>query len=262
MPSYQSLKKPLLSQEVKNAIRASIADGTFCPGEKLPAERELVDQFQVSRVTVREALRDLQSAGLIEIRRGIYAGAYVSEPNSNPITENFQNLIHLGRIGFSHLIDARLYFEPRATEIAAKFASEADIERLRQLLDLAESQVATSRKKARLTNVSFHCEVAKITKNPIILFITESVTHSYSAPIIEKTRSQLKRRVIQKFIQGHREILDAIVQRDAAQAYEMTRKHLLDTYQAYTQVMPEDQIQEIDRRIQQEYHSRPKDYSS
>ena len=262
MPAYKSLKKPLLSQEVQNAIKASIADGTYRTGEKLPSERELVEQFQVSRVTVREALRDLKSAGLIEIKRGIYAGDYVSELNSNAITENFQNLVLMGRIAFSHLIDARLYIEPRATEIAAKFATEEHIDRLRQLLDLAESQVASSRKKARLTNVSFHCEVAKITKNPVILFITESITQSYSANIIEMTRSKLKRRVIQQFIQGHREILDAIIKRDAAKAYEMTRKHLLDTYQAYTQVMPEDQIQEIDRRIQQEYHCRPKDYSS
>jgi len=254
MPGYKSLKKPLLSQEVKDVIQASIADKTFKPGEKLPSERELVDQFQVSRVTVREALRNLQSAGLIEIRRGINAGAYVSEPNSDPITENFRNLIHMGRIGFSHLIDARLYIEPRASEIAAKYATDKDIARLRQLLDKAAAQVATSRKSARLINVSFHVEVAKITKNPIILFITESITQSYSATLIELTRTQLKRQVIQEFIQGHREILDAIVKHSPAEAYEMTRRHLLDTYQAYTHVMPEDEVQEIDRRIRQENH--------
>ena len=256
MPEYKSLKKPLLSQEVKDAIQASIADARFKPGQKLPSERELVDQFQVSRVTIREALRNLQSAGLIEIRRGVNAGAYVSEPNSDPITENFRNLIHMGRIGFSHLIDARLYIEPRASEIAAKYASEEDIHRLNQVLDRAASQVATSRKNARLTNVSFHCEIAKITKNPIILFITESITQSYSATIIELTRRQLKREVIQRFIDGHREILDAIKRRNSKDAYEMTRRHLLDTYQAYARVMPEDQLQEIDRRIQQENHCR------
>ena len=253
---YKSLKKPLLSQEVKDAIQSSIADATFKPGEKLPSERELVDQFQVSRVTIREALRNLQSAGLIEIRRGVYAGAYVSEPNSDPITENFRNLIHMGHIGFSHLIDARLYIEPRASEIAAKYCSDEDIDRLRQLLDLAESQMVSSRKDARLTNVSFHCEVAKITKNPIIIFITESITQTYSATIIELTRTRLKRQVIHKFIQGHREILDAIIKRNSAQAYEMTRRHLLATYQAYAQVMPADEVQEIDRRIQQENHIR------
>jgi DNA-binding FadR family transcriptional regulator len=219
----------------------------------------LVDQFQVSRVTIREALRNLQSAGLIEIRRGLNAGAYVSEPNSDPITENFRNLIHMGRIGFSHLIDARLFIEPRASEIAAKYARDEDIDRLHQVLDKATSQVATSRKTARLTNVSFHCEVAKITKNPIILFITESITQSYSAMIIELTQSQLRRRVIQQFIQGHREILDAITKHNPAGAYEMTRRHLLDTYQAYAHVMPADQVQEIDRRIRQENHCWPED---
>ena len=252
MPGYKSLKKPLLSEEVKDAIKVSIADATFKAGEKLPSERELVDQFQVSRVTIREALRNLQSAGLIEIRRGVYAGAYVSKPNSDPITENFRNLIHMGCIGFSHLIDARLYIEPRASVIAAKYRNEEDIDRLQRLLDRAESQMANSRKKARLINVSFHCEVAKITKNPIIIFITESITQSYSATIIELTQTRLKRQVIHKFIQGHREILDAIIRRDSAEAHEMTRRHLLDTYQAYIQVMPEDQSQEIDRRIQQE----------
>lgn len=254
MSGYKSLKKPLLSEEVKSAIKASIADATFKPGEKLPSERELVDQFQVSRVTIREALRNLQSEGLIEVRRGVYAGAYVSELNSDPITENFRNLMHLGRIGFSHLIDARLYIEPRASEIAAKYCSDEDIDRLRQLLDRAESQMADSRKNARLTNVSFHCEVAKITKNPIIIFITESITQSYSATIIELTRTRLKRQVIHKFIQGHREILDAIVKGNSDEAYEMTRRHLLDTYQAYSQVMPEDQVQEIDRRIRKEHN--------
>lgn len=114
--------------------------------------------------------------------------------------------------------------------------------------------MADSRKNARLTNVSFHCEVAKITKNPIIIFITESITQSYSATIIELTRTRLKRQVIHKFIQGHREILDAIVKGNSDEAYEMTRRHLLDTYQAYSQVMPEDQVQEIDRRIRKEHN--------
>ena len=249
MPEYKSLKKPLLSEEVKIAIQASITDAIFKPGQKLPS-------------TVREALRNLQSAGLIEIRRGVNAGAYVSEPNSDPITENFKNLIHMGRIGFSHLIDARLYIEPRASEMAAKFANEEDIHRLRQVLDLAASQVATSKKNARLTNVSFHCEVAKITKNPIIIFITESITQSYSATIIELTQAKLKSQVIQNFIQGHRKILDAIIRRHPEDAYEMTRRHLLDTYQAYTEVMPDSQVQEIDRRIQQGNHFRFKENGS
>jgi DNA-binding FadR family transcriptional regulator len=214
---------------------------------------ELVEQFQVSRVTIREALRNLQSSGLISIKRGGNAGAYVAEPNADPITENFLNLMRMGQIDYSHLIDARLYIEPRAAEIAAKYRSPEDVEQLGSLLDKAEDLSEKSRKRSRLLNVSFHCEVAKITKNPIIVFITESITQSYSALIIERTRTKLGRRDIRKFIAEHRDILDSIIKQNSAEAYEKTRRHLLETYITYSRVAPEEQAKDIDRRIKQDY---------
>ena len=253
MGNFKSLKKPLLSREVELAIKQSILDERFKPGEKLPSERELVEQFQVSRVTVREALRNLQSIGMIAIRRGIKAGAYVAEPNADQITESLLNLMSLGRIDYSHLIDARLYIEPRAAEIAAKYRTLEDIRRLRALLDQAEQMVDESRKEARLINVSFHCEVAKITANPIIIFITESITQSYSALMIEKTHTKLGRPAIETFIEGHRAILNAIIKQTPADAYEKTRHHLLETYVTYSRVAPDGCAQDIDQRIKQDY---------
>ena len=238
MNNFKSLKKPLLSQEVELAIKKAILSGTFKAGEKLPSERELVEQFQVSRVTIREAFRNLQSSGLITIKRGVNAGAYVAEPNSDAITKSFQNLIHMGRIDYSHLIDARLYIEPQAAQEAAKYRSEVELARLHDLLDTAEEMIGRSRKRARLINVSFHCEVAKITKNPIILFITESITQSYSALIIDRTQTRLSRKDIQKFIDEHRSILDSISKKNSVDAYEKTRLHLLETYLTYARVAP------------------------
>ena len=253
MGGFKSLKKPLLSQEVQLAIKQSIIEERFKPGEKLPSERELVEQFQVSRVTVREALRNLQSSGLITIRRGIKAGAYVAEPNADQITESLSTLMGLGRIDYSHLIDARLYIEPRAAEIAARHRTAEDIQRLGDLLDRAGQMVDQSRKDSRLLNVSFHCEVAKISANPIIVFITDSITQSYSALIIEKTHTKLERSAIETFIGGHRAILDAIIRQDTADAYEKTRQHLLETYVTYSRVAPDECTRDIDRRIRQEF---------
>ncbi len=249
MEGFPSLKKPLLSQEVEHAIKQSIHDEVFKPGEKIPSERELVEQFQVSRVTIREALRNLQRSGLITIRRGVRAGAYVSELTSDPITENFQNLIHLGRIDYSHLIDARLYIEPRAAEMAAKYRSDKEVRHLRGLLERAEAVADQNCKRARIINVSFHCEVARITQNPIIVFITESITQSYSTLIIETTSTQLNRGDVQKFIDEHREILDAIIKQNSAEAYEKTRRHLIETYLTYSRVAGASLEKDIDRRI-------------
>jgi DNA-binding FadR family transcriptional regulator len=254
MADFKSLKKPLLSQEVELAIRKAILEETYKAGEKLPSERELVEQFQVSRVTVREAFRNLQSSGLITIKRGVNAGAYVAEPNSHPITQSFQNLIHLGRIDYSHLIDARLYIEPRAAEIAAKYRSKEDLKRLDSLLDMAKEMTAKSRKRARLINVSFHCEVAKISANPIILFITESVTQAYSALMIDRTHELLSRKDVYKFIDEHRDILDSIIKQNSAEAHEKTRRHLLETYITYSRVAPDECTKDIDRRIKQDYN--------
>lgn len=252
LEAFASLKKPLLSQEVETAIKKSIQDGIYKPGEKIPPERVLVEQFQVSRVTIREALRNLQRSGLINVRRGIKAGAYVSELTSEPITENFQNLIQMGRIDYSHLIDARLYIEPRASEMAAKHRTAQDVRQLKELLDKAEALASESRKQARLLNVSFHCEVAKITKNPIIIFITESITQSYSALIIDRTSTILSKTQIHKFINEHRDILDSIIKQNSAEAYEKTRRHLLSTYTTYSVSAPKSLHKDIDRRIRQD----------
>ena len=239
MNDFRSLKKPLLSQEVVQAIKQSIQDEIFKQGEKIPSERELVEQFQVSRVTIREALRNLQSSGLITIKRGKAGGAYVSEPSSDTITENFHNLIRMGCIDYSHLIDARLYIEPRAAQIAAKYRTADDVKHLHKLLESAERLAGESRREARLRNVSFHCEVSKITKNPIIVYITESITQTYSSIIINSTSNTLPRETIQKFIDQHHDILDAIVKQDPAQAFEKSRRHLLETYRAYSHAAPE-----------------------
>ena len=252
MEGFQSLKKPLLSQAVEQAIKQSIHEEVFKPGEKIPSERELVEQFQVSRVTIREALRNLQRSGLITIRRGGQAGAYVSELTSDPITENFQNLIRLGRIDYSHLIDARLYIEPRAAEMAAEYRSVEDVQKLKDLLERAEAAADHNCKQARIINVSFHCEVARITKNPIIVFITESITQSYSAMIIETTSNRLDRQDVQKFIDEHRDILDAIIQQNSVEAYEKTRRHLIETYLTYSRLAGAGLEKDIDRRIRQD----------
>jgi GntR family transcriptional repressor for pyruvate dehydrogenase complex len=252
MEGFRSLKKPLLSQAVEQAIKQSIHDEVFKPGEKIPSERELVEQFQVSRVTIREALRNLQRSGLITIRRGVRAGAYVSELTSDPITENFQNLIRLGRIDYSHLIDARLYIEPRAAEMAAKYRTDKEVRHLKSVLERAEAANDEDRKRARIINVSFHCEVAKITKNPIIVFITESITQSYSALIIETTSTRIGKSGVQKFIDEHRDILEAIIKQNSAEAYEKTRRHLIETYLTYSRVAGTELENDIDRRIRQD----------
>lgn len=204
----------------------------------MPYERELVEQFKVSRATVREALRNLQSNGLITIKRGLDAGAYVLDLKPDPIIESFNNLIRLGKVNFAHLMHARLYIEPQATKTAAAIRTNKDIKNLSKLLDEAESQLNYAPRKSRMICTRFHCEVANILQNPIIDFICESITQNYSSVLIEMSKTKLTRNDILELINRHRDILDSIIKKQPTEAYKKARNHILDTYSMYTQMFP------------------------
>jgi len=236
MYSFKAIKKVSLSQQIENNIKNAIASRIYEPLEKLPSERHLMSQFNVSRATIREALMSLQSSGLIVVKRGVNAGAYVSEINPDPITENFQNLIKFGMINFVHLTEARLYIEPEAARIATICRTDKDIGMLNELLEKAETSNNTSGKEARLINVRFHVEVAKVTKNPIIIFISESITQVFSAGLIEITK--LSKADVLKNIDAHRFILDSIIRKDEKEAFERAKKHILGVYHTYRRIIP------------------------
>ncbi len=79
MPNFKPIKQPRISDEVFHQLKESILSNGFKAGDKLPPERELADQFQVSRVAIREAIRTLENAGFLEIRQGSTGGAYVTD---------------------------------------------------------------------------------------------------------------------------------------------------------------------------------------
>ncbi|MCB2228257.1 MAG: FadR family transcriptional regulator [Desulfarculaceae bacterium] len=232
------MKKPSLAQAVQAQLVESITSGLYTPGQRLPAERELMEQFEVSRVTVRDALTSLKSMGLIYIKRGVNGGTFVAEPSAMPITENFKNLVQMGRVHFGHLIEARLSLEPGLAMSAAQSRSPQDIERLEGSLMKARKHLNNSLKNARLQNVRFHHEVARICNNPILLFISESITQTFSGLIIEMTQDKLSREKIEALIGEHEEILEAIRHQDTEAAYSHTRNHLLKTYEMYAGVLP------------------------
>jgi GntR family transcriptional repressor for pyruvate dehydrogenase complex len=245
MFSFKPIRKASLSQQIENNIKNAITSRIYKPLEKLPSERDLMKQFNVSRTTIREALMSLQSSGLILVKRGAHAGAYVAEINPNPITENFQNLINFGMINFVHLIEARLYIEPEAARIAAICRTNEDIERLNELLEKAEANIKTSGKEARLINIRFHVEIAKVTQNPIIIFISESITQVYSTVIVEMTKTKLSKVDVIKNINAHRYILDSIIQEDEKGAFERTKKHILGLYHLYRRIIPKVSLKDI-----------------
>jgi DNA-binding FadR family transcriptional regulator len=90
--SFRPIKQPRVSQEVREQLKQSILLGQFKAGDRLPSERDLVEEFQVSRVAIREALRALENSGFIITRQGVNGGAYVTELTFEHIANAFLDL--------------------------------------------------------------------------------------------------------------------------------------------------------------------------
>lgn len=251
MKKFKSVKKAFLFEEVEKQLRASINAGAYGPGEKLPSERELVEQFEVSRATVRDALKGLQSLGLISVKRGINAGAYILEPSSHPIIQGIDMLIQMKKINYAHLIEFIFYIEPIIARNVAIQHIQKDIDALKAMLDQAENTIDASWKKARLINVRFHCELAKMMQNPLMVYLCESITQVYLTMIIEMTHTQLDKNGIIELISEHREILEAIEKKDPEGAFELTKIHLLKASKMHSTIIPTLFDPSVDRRIKQ-----------
>jgi GntR family transcriptional regulator, transcriptional repressor for pyruvate dehydrogenase complex len=119
MAKFKPIKQSRVSKEVCDQLKQSILVGHFQPGDKLPSERELVEEFQVSRVAIREALRTLENSGFITTRQGVNGGTYVTELTFGYIYNAFLDLFLADKISIPELYRVRLLIEPEIARLAA-----------------------------------------------------------------------------------------------------------------------------------------------
>jgi GntR family transcriptional repressor for pyruvate dehydrogenase complex len=126
---------PKAAEIIAGRIRRAIADGTLEPGSQLSAQPELAEEQGVSAPTMREALRILETEGLIGVRRGVHGGAYVKAPNLTAVARQLGMFLQIQGATMRDLYEARMVFEPAAVGLlAARWSAEAETD-LRACLD-------------------------------------------------------------------------------------------------------------------------------
>jgi len=151
---------------------------------------------------------------------------------------NIENLRQTGVASFYDLLQARLYIEPSVTAHVAACHTQEDVDKLENLLNTADKLLGESILEARYMNVWFHVEVARITKNPIVIFLSESINNVYSNAIIERTRDCIPMDIYKGIISEHRKILQFIIDRNERASFEMMQQHLFNTNVLYSNVIP------------------------
>ena len=131
-----------ISEIIVEQIRLLMRQGQLRPGDRLPPERDLCERFGVSRVTVREALRMLESSGLVEIRVGARGGAFVTAPSSDRVGEGLTDLLSLSVITTTDITEIRMVLETGIVPLVCERATEEDLAGLDDICQQAEADEA------------------------------------------------------------------------------------------------------------------------
>jgi DNA-binding FadR family transcriptional regulator len=207
-----------------DALRARILTRELRPGQKLPVEPELADEYAVSRSTVREALRVLASQGLITTSRGVLGGSFVAYPSPQQMSDYLQASLGLfaecEELAVEALLEARDMLEVPAAGLAAARRSAADLTELRATL--CEPPSVKPRELVTF-NRAFHETLLHIAGNPIVEALTRPVFEVLYERILhftdpEPTWSQVKN--------DHRRIYAAIEAGDTEAARAEMQSHL------------------------------------
>ncbi len=168
--------KPRAFEEICERIRDQLAAGKLRPGDKLPAERELAQQLGVSRSALREALRSLEIAGVIQLRKGVKGGAFVQSGDPASLTRVMQDLVHLGAISLADLTEARLLIQSGIVRLACERATEEDIAAIGHNIDTLEEATRLGRHDERRAAITaFYRLLALATRNEILTILVDAI---------------------------------------------------------------------------------------
>jgi GntR family uxuAB operon transcriptional repressor len=210
-----------LYRQIAEEIRLRIADSTFPPGSRLPAERELAHRFRVSRTSVREALIALDIGGFVEVRGG--SGIYVSNPL--PFLRPLFEAVDAGPGPFE-LLHARWLVEGEVAALAARSIEAPTLARLADALRILRSQTASAQERDDADR-SFHLGIAEATGNGALIQTVRMYWDQRHGPMWQKLVEHFHTPQLRAVVAAdHARILDALSRRAPATARSAMRRHL------------------------------------
>lgn len=218
------IKRMRVSEEVFRQLYAMINGGTFKPGDQLPSERELSERFEVSRTSVREALRTLETMGMIHSSVGVGGGNFVREVTIETIIGPFADFIHRSGQPLLEMMEFRIILETEIARLAAERRTAEDLQEIQKSID--DMQYEIDEGEIGLTGDNeFHEAVAKATHNQVFVHML-----SLAKTLLVKTReASLSVKGVPKMGLGHhRQILSAIEAGMPDEAAQAMKTHLIE----------------------------------
>lgn len=163
-------------EAVVQRIREQLELGALKPGDKLPSERSLAEQLNVGRNAVREALRNLENAGLIVTGRGVKGGAFIREGDPGRMIQAVNDMVQLGSISLDDLTELRICLLDSVVRLACERATEDDMQALQSVVDETAATIGDPSDAGRLRlSLTFYRLLANATRNRAMGMVVESI---------------------------------------------------------------------------------------
>ena len=232
---FEPLVTESLAKQIAENIREAIVKGSLKVDERLPTEEELAARFEVSRPTIREALKRLAAQHLIRSRRGPTGGTFVNRPSQDEIRLNLTNamtlLVGMGEFNLADIAETRQGLETLCCRLAAERRTDAHLVALAVELDI-QRDPALSDVDFCASDVRFHRVLADATDNALLKFIVLTVIDALQ-PVANMVVYQFRER--QRLVSQHENILAALQARDADSAIAALNEQIADLGEKYAQ---------------------------
>ncbi|MGG5460358.1 FadR/GntR family transcriptional regulator [Clostridium sp. B9] len=219
---FKPVKNTKVYEQVVDQIKEMVRVGQIKKGDKLPTERVMAEELQVSRTSIREAMRALEVVGLIESRQG--AGNYIREEFDNVLLEPLSIVFMLQNGTNKDILELREVLELSTIFLSVMRISENDLENLGELIE--RFKYSTSEEESSIIDSEFHSIIVKGANNVLITNLLEGVSE-----LVDKFISEGRRAILshnngkEKLFEYHEKIYLAIKERDGYKAYKAMQEH-------------------------------------
>jgi DNA-binding FadR family transcriptional regulator len=217
------------SDQIVDSVKRWVALSQIHPGERLPNERELMEQFECSKGTVREALKSLEVQGLVSIKTGPNGGATLKQVPYTKASELLRTFLHFEQPSGPEIYALRSLIEPEIAALATPRLSEEDLQRLEELVAKCEAAPETfeERVEQRISELEFHVLLAQRCGNPMLGFIGRFVNDMIRDLVIYKKSALPEQREFScANLHFHKELLGAFRARNSMSARQLMEQHM------------------------------------
>lgn len=232
--TFRPVQPVRLYERIVEQIEAALASGELKPGQRLPSERDLVTQFGASRSTVREALRVLESNGLVQSRPGDPNGPEVLPFSAGGLTKAMTRLAQFDELSLGELISSRMILDSSANRLAARLRTPEQLTEMEAAIAAMRTAIEAGYEPFSQADLAFHEAVSRASRNTLIQVCNQVVRGVVLSLISDKiAHARNRKALMRESLEHHEEVLAAIRSGDGPAAARISRRNLYDYYAGY-----------------------------